>query len=77
MDDCNFIDKVDLELKRAERYSVFVSLVVFDLSFLENHLGPGASSVVHSLSQEARRNVREIDVVSVMPADAFIAICQC
>ncbi|HOD65110.1 MAG TPA: hypothetical protein PLR32_02885 [candidate division Zixibacteria bacterium] len=66
MDDCNFIDKVDLELKRAERYSVFVSLVVFDLSFLENHLGPGASSVVHSLSQEARRNVREIDVVSVM-----------
>lgn len=66
MEDCNFLDKVDLELKRAERYSVFVSLVVFDLSFLEDHFGPEASGIVHDLSREARRNVREIDVVSVM-----------
>ena len=66
MEDCGFLEKVDLELKRAERYSVFVSLVVFDLSFLEDHLGSGTSSVVQRLSMDARRRVREIDVVSVI-----------
>ena len=66
MEDGMFLDKVDLELKRAERYSGFVSLVVFDLAFLQDHFGPEAPAIMQDLSNEARRNVREIDVVSVM-----------
>ena len=31
-----FIDRVDVELKRAQRYQIFISLLVYDLSFLQN-----------------------------------------
>jgi len=66
MDDCSFLSKVDLELKRAERYSVFVSLVVFDMSFLEGRFGPDAAGVLQQLYASARARVREIDEVSLL-----------
>ena len=74
MEDYSFLDKVGLELKRAERYSVFVSLVVFDLSFLEEHFGPDTASIISRLSQETRNNVREIDVVSVVDDDKLVLL---
>jgi hypothetical protein len=66
MDDVSFFNKVDLELKRAERYSVFVSLVVFDLTFLRDQLGPDAPGAVRRLFESTRVKVREIDQVSVI-----------
>ncbi len=74
MEDCTFLEKVDLELKRAERYSVFVSLVVFDLTFLQNHFGSDAGALVHRLSTDARRSVREIDVVSVIDDNKLVLL---
>ncbi len=32
-----FINRVDIELKRAQRYQIFVSLLVYDLSFLSSY----------------------------------------
>ena len=66
MDDVSFLSKVDLELKRAERYSVFVSLVVFDLTFVRDQFGPDAPGKVLRLFESTRAKVREIDQVSVI-----------
>ncbi len=66
MDDVSFLSKVDLELKRAERYSVFVSLVVFDLTFLKDQFGPDAPGAVRRLFASTRTKVREIDQVSII-----------
>lgn len=74
MEDYAFLEKVDLELKRAERYSVFVSLVVFDLTFLESHFGADAGALVRRLSTEASRNVREIDVISVIDDNKLVLL---
>jgi hypothetical protein len=74
MEDCAFLEKVDLELKRAERYSVFVSLVVFDLAFLESHFGADAGGLVRRLSTDAARNVREIDVISVIDDNKLVLL---
>lgn len=61
--DSGFIDRTDLELKRAERYAVFLSLVVLDLSFLGEKLGDRATEIVDSVCQAIRETVREIDAV--------------
>lgn len=74
MEDYTFLEKVDLELKRAERYSVFVSLVVFDLAFLDDHFGPDAGAVVRRLNMDAQRNIREIDVVSVIDDNKLVLL---
>lgn len=74
MQDSGFLEKVGLELKRAERYSVFVSLVVLDLSFLTTYFGPEASGLIRRLHRTARVNVREIDSVSVVDGDKLVLL---
>jgi len=59
-----FINRTDLELKRAERYAVFLSLVVLDLSFLGEKLGSDATELVDAVCEAVREKVREIDAVS-------------
>ncbi|MEA2030755.1 MAG: hypothetical protein U9N55_04065 [candidate division Zixibacteria bacterium] len=59
-----FVDRVGLELKRAERYSVFVSLVVLDLSFLQKQFGPDATGLVEQVCEAIREKMRDIDSVS-------------
>ena len=64
MKDSEFFSKtLDLELQRAKRYRVFVSMTVFDLSFLR-------SSQDESLLQDSieliRKNVRAIDSVAAV-----------
>lgn len=67
----NFASRIDFELKRAERYRIFVSLVVFNLGpILESISGNGMDKeelrekFVAALGGVIRGSIREIDAVS-------------
>lgn len=64
-----FIDKVDLELRRAERYRIFVALVVLDLSTVAEQCQVEGSPVAERLLGLVRANTREIDQVAVLHRD--------
>ena len=66
-----FVSKINYELKRAERYRIFLSLVIFnigpilDMVVEEEKKGHGnRSEFLDSLSEVVRRSVREVDAVS-------------
>lgn len=67
----DFVSKINYELKRAERYRIFLSLVIFnigpilDMVVEEEKKGRGSrSEFLESLSEVVRRSVREVDAVS-------------
>lgn len=64
-----FINQVDIELKRAQRYQIFVSLLVYDLSFLSNNNTESEKSLREKLLQAISQTVRAIDNVSMLAAD--------
>ena len=55
-----------MELRRAERYRIFVSLVVLDLSFLKGQNGGDRSSLIDDIVHVVADNVRVIDLFAVM-----------
>lgn len=61
-----FVDQVDMELKRAERYSVFVSIVIMDLSFLETYLEKHESEPTKAVIDKVRESIRIMDYVSTL-----------
>ncbi len=61
-----FIDLVDMELKRAERYSVFVAIVILDLSFLETYLEKQESDPAKAVVDKVRESIRIMDYVSIL-----------
>ena len=73
-EDCgmiNFANRIKYELKRAERYRIFVSFLVFDIgSVLKMIDGPLADDdkarkeFLRSVNSVIRGSVREIDAVS-------------
>jgi hypothetical protein len=63
-----FLTIADMELKRAERYRIFVSLLVLDLSFLPELFGDKAHEVVSELAHLAGGKVRCTDSISLMDA---------
>ena len=65
----SFLTVADIELKRAERYRIFVSLLVLDLSFLPEMLGNAAEETVEALTQLARSRVRCTDSVTLMSSN--------
>ena len=62
----SFLNRVGIELKRAERYRFFVSLIALDLSFIRSLFGDGSNKVVDKLLQTVQTNIRIIDDVSLM-----------
>ncbi len=69
--DCDFASRIDYELKRAERYRVFLSLAVFNIGPIVDMAGNGSfasdkdrSDFVGSIYEIIRHSVREIDAVS-------------
>jgi GGDEF domain-containing protein len=67
----DFVSRISYELKRAERYRIFLSLVIFnvgpvlDIVSEEEKKGHGArTEFLDSLGDVVRRSVREIDAVS-------------
>lgn len=61
-----FINKVDLELKRAERYSIFVSVLLFDLSFLPDKYRNESPDVVRDILDEIHKQIRDIDDAAIL-----------
>ncbi len=61
-----FLDKVDIELQRAERYRIFVSLAILDFGFLSQGDSETDSELIQRLSQFVAQKIRAIDNVSVV-----------
>ena len=61
-----FFDLAGVELKRAERYRIFVSLAVLDLSFLGNTLGAKSTEVVARLTGMTAQSVRASDSATLL-----------
>lgn len=52
-----FLNQAGIELKRAERYRIFVSLIIFDLTTAASARG----EMAERLSEQIRQNVRSSD----------------
>jgi GGDEF domain-containing protein len=61
-----FLNRVGIELKRAERYRFFVSLIALDLSFVHQLFGDNTFHVVATVLQAVQSNIRIIDDVSIV-----------
>lgn len=61
-----FLARVGIELERAERYSIFVSMSVMDLSYLQSHFESKSSDMMNEIMNIVRGNVRNIDFVSFL-----------
>ncbi|MDZ4723647.1 MAG: hypothetical protein SGI97_07065 [candidate division Zixibacteria bacterium] len=62
----NFLEKATIELKRAERYRVFVSLVVFDLEAICQKAELSVLDLCQDLYQIVRQNARACDHVTLV-----------
>jgi len=61
-----FLAQVDIELQRAERYRIFISLIVLDLSFIKDLFPHQEISIIDNLMQMIGKHIRAIDNVSKM-----------
>lgn len=62
----NFLALADLELKRAERYRIFVSLIVLDLSFLRERFGSTADDLLAQIAEAAGQKIRCTDTATIV-----------
>lgn len=61
-----FLNRVDKELKRAERYRIFISLLVLDLSFIDSEIIEDPDAIKQEILEAVAKEIREIDLVSVL-----------
>ncbi len=61
-----FFDLAVVELKRAERYRIFVSLAVLDLTFLHQSFGEKAGQIVARLAGLIAQSTRASDSASLL-----------
>jgi len=61
-----FADKVEVELSRAERYRVFVSLSVLDLGPAGAAAGDRALEVLHEVMKQVKSAIRASDQVALL-----------
>ena len=61
-----FIDTAGVELHRAERYRVFVSLSVIDLSFVRSIVGERYEDARDRIVKAVRRSIRACDSLSLL-----------
>jgi len=62
----NFAEKVEVELNRAERYRVFVSLTVLDLDPAAEMVGEHTAEVLQDVAVGVREAVRTCDHVALL-----------
>lgn len=62
----SFLKRAQVELKRAERYHVFLSLICLDLSFLAQE-EQATAELFQRLADRVQSQVRVCDVVSALP----------
>lgn len=61
-----FFSRVSTELKRAERYRIFVSLIVLDVGAAQKMFPNENSSVVNDLVGYVQEHIRSIDNISLL-----------
>jgi hypothetical protein len=66
MIDTTFLSHAGVELKRAERYRIFVSLVVVDLAGVQAQLGGPLAETGTPLLEALRGHIRASDVASLV-----------
>ncbi len=62
--DTSFVARAGIELKRAERYRVFVSIVVLDLRGLQTKYNGGYTAAVRRFVELVRTHTRACDFVA-------------
>ena len=62
----SFAQKVEVELNRAERYRVFVSLTVLDLGHAEEMPGERTAEVLRDVTMGVEKAVRTCDHVALL-----------
>ena len=65
----SFLTQVDYELKRAERYRIFIAVLILDISGAGIALEENGNEKVTELIGSLRRHVRATDQVSFLNAD--------
>ena len=60
----SFINRAGIELHRAERYRVFVSLTVLDLEFVRKAAGERFPVVMKELSEVVQSSIRACDYIA-------------
>jgi GGDEF domain-containing protein len=66
MPPCGFAERVGVELNRAERYRVFVSLTVLDLGGATQAAGENITETLNSLTEAVKESVRACDYVELL-----------
>ena len=62
-----FVTQIGTELKRAERYRIFVSLAVLDLGFLDGLMGEAERvTLIRDIYNLTRQKTRGCDAVSIL-----------
>lgn len=64
-----FLEAADLELKRAERYRIFVSMVLLDLNVADHLQDKGDQEIHQELLQLVGSSLRAFDSVALMPGN--------
>ena len=62
----SFLDQGTRELQRAERYRVFVSLLLLDLSSVRERFGGRGSEIMQMLTRLTCQHVRGCDIVAAV-----------
>lgn len=69
-----FLQRAGLELKRAERYRIFLSLVVIDLASAKEHHGGSGEEAVRQAMDVVAANIREVDAAAVVDASKVVLL---
>lgn len=64
--DEGFVERANIELERAERYRLFLSLICIDLSSVRGFSQPQDSDILEHLADSLQKKVRVCDVVSAL-----------
>lgn len=59
-----FLNRLDIELKRAERYRIFISLLVYDLSSTLENFEEKSTITPKNLINHIAKDLRAIDTIS-------------
>lgn len=68
-----FISAANVELNRAERYRVFISLTIFDLGFLAESADSRQGALVEQISESVRDSIRACDYAALLD-DSHLAV---
>jgi GGDEF domain-containing protein len=71
MIDASFLERVGIELKRAERYRIFVSLIVLDLGVCRKYFPQESEARLEEIETLSRKITRASDYISLVEGDCL------